>query len=115
MDEEYYYRRKDVDLNSEYLENVPESLQAFEKFDKQVFSDGVLSKKAKELIALGCAHITRCPYCIEGHTKRALADGASRKEIAEAIMVAIAMNAGASFAHGHFALKTETSKSKKKI
>jgi hypothetical protein len=26
MDEEYYYRRKGIDLISEYLEDVPESL-----------------------------------------------------------------------------------------
>jgi len=115
MDEEYYYRRKGIDLISEYLEDVPESLGAFENFDRQVFSDGALSKKVKELIAVGCAHITRCPYCIEGHTKRALANGASRKEIAEAIMVAVAMNAGASFAHGHFALKTGTPRSGEKV
>jgi len=66
---------------------------------------GTLSTKIKELIAIGAAHITRCPYCIEGHVKRAKKAGASDEEIAEAIFVGIAMSAGASVAHSCFAME----------
>ncbi len=58
----------------------------------------------KELIAVGAAHITRCPYCIDGHVKRAKAAGASDEEIAEAVFVAVTMSSGASLAHSCIAM-----------
>jgi AhpD family alkylhydroperoxidase len=80
-------------------------LQSFGDFNNKVFADGALPAKTKELIAIAAAHITRCPYCIAGHTKRAKQLGASEEEIAEAIFVAAAMNAGASIAHSSIAMK----------
>jgi AhpD family alkylhydroperoxidase len=82
-----------------------ELLESFGAFDSKVFEDGTLPKKTKELIAVACAHITRCPYCIAGHTRRAKKFGATDEEIAEAIFVAVAMNAGASLAHSSIAMK----------
>lgn len=77
---------------------------AFFTFDHQVFAEGALSTKTKELIAVGAAHITRCPYCIDAHVKRAKKAGATDEEIAEAIFVGIAMSAGASVAHACVAM-----------
>ena len=82
-----------------------ELLDSFGDFNNKVFADGALPSKTKELIAVAAAHITRCPYCIEGHTKKAKQLGASDEEIAEAIFVAAAMNAGASLAHSSIAMK----------
>jgi AhpD family alkylhydroperoxidase len=83
----------------------PELLQSFGAFNTKAFEEGALSQKVKELIALAAAHITRCPYCIAGHTKRAKKLGATEEEIAEAIFVAVAMNAGASMAHSTIAMR----------
>ena len=69
------------------------------------YLDGSLDKKTKELIAVACAHITQCPYCIEGHVKGAKKSGASEEEIAEAIFVAIALKAGSSLAHSCIAME----------
>ena len=75
-------------------------------FDAKVFEDGALGKKVKELIAVGTAHVTQCPFCIEAHTKRAKQAGATDAEIAETIFVAMAMRAGAAWAHGAIAMET---------
>jgi AhpD family alkylhydroperoxidase len=83
----------------------PDLLKSFGAFDTKAFEEGALSRKFKELIAIAAAHITRCPYCISGHTKRAKQLGATDEEIAEAIFVAVAMNAGASLAHSTVAMK----------
>lgn len=80
-------------------------LKAFSDFDGKVFEAGALSIKSKELIAVACAHVTRCPYCIEAHAKRARTTGASDQEIAEAIFIATAMSAGASLAHSCIAME----------
>ncbi len=79
-------------------------LGAFMTFDQKVFAEGALSTKVKELIAVGAAHITRCPYCIDGHVKKAKKAGATDEEIAEAVFVGVAMSAGASMAHSCIAM-----------
>ena len=85
-------------------ELAPETLEAFRRFSEQVFADGALPSKTKELIAVAVAHVTQCPYCIKGHTRAALRKGASQNEIMEAIWVAAEMRAGAAYAHANVAL-----------
>jgi AhpD family alkylhydroperoxidase len=78
---------------------APETEKAFQDFSRQVFADGALPAKTKQLIAVAVAHVTQCPYCIRGHTKAALRQGATRQEIMEAIWVAAEMRAGGAYAH----------------
>ena len=78
---------------------APDTEKAFQAFSKQVFANGALPTKTKQLIAVAVAHVTQCPYCIRGHTKAALRHGATREEIMEAIWVAAEMRAGGAYAH----------------
>jgi len=82
-------------------ELVPESYRAFLEFDQKAFKDGAIPAKTKELIALGIAQITQCPWCIDAHMA-----GASDAEIAETTFVAMAMAAGAAWSHGGLALQS---------
>ena len=75
-------------------ELAPEIHEAFQTFSRAVFSSGALPEKTKQLIAVGVAHVTQCPYCIAGHTRLARRKGASDQEIMEAIWVAAEMRAG---------------------
>ncbi len=95
----------DKKLSQRRRELAPETIQAFHTFSKQVFAEGALSRKTKQLIAVAAAHITQCPYCIDGHTRTALAEGASEEEVMEAIWVAAEMRAGAAYAHSGIALQ----------
>ena len=85
-------------------ELAPEAAAAFHTFGQAVFADGALPRKAKHIIAVAVAHVTQCPYCIKGHTRAALRDGASHQELMEAIWVAAEMRAGGAFAHSILAL-----------
>lgn len=78
---------------------APETEKAFQAFSQQVFAEGALPAKTKQLIAVAVAHVTQCPYCIKGHTKAALRHGATRQELMEAIWVAAEMRAGGAYAH----------------
>lgn len=78
---------------------APDTEKAFQAFSQQVFADGALPAKTKQLIAVAVAHVTQCPYCIQGHTKAALRHGATRQELMKAIWVAAEMRAGAACAH----------------
>ena len=81
-----------------------ETEQTFRAFSKQVFADGALNGKTKQLIAVAVAHVTQCPYCIRKHTKAALRAGALPEELMETIWVAAEMRAGAASAHATIAL-----------
>ncbi len=81
----------------------PESAQAFANFSEAVFKDGVLFSKVKNLIAIAVAHVTQCPWCIDGHVRAAKRLGATDEEIAGAIYVAAEMRAGAALSHAGIA------------
>jgi AhpD family alkylhydroperoxidase len=83
---------------------APDTEAAFRAFSKAVFQDGALPRKTKQLIAVAVAHVTQCPYCIQGHTKAATREGATAQEIMEAIWVAAEMRAGGAYAHSAIAL-----------
>ena len=92
------------DLTHMRRELAPEAAAAFNEFGKVVFADGALPTRMKHIIAVAAAHVTQCPYCIRGHTRAALAEGASQQELMEAIWVAAEMRAGAAFAHSIIAV-----------
>jgi AhpD family alkylhydroperoxidase len=102
---EHFYHRESSKKLFKLWRLKPELLEAFQDFDEKVFTEGALSTRVKELIAVAAAHITQCPYCIEAHTKRAKKAGATEKEVAEAIFVAMALRAGGSFAHSAVAME----------
>jgi AhpD family alkylhydroperoxidase len=85
---------------------APDIQDAFDAFSAKVFEDGALSTKTKQIIAVAVAHVTQCPYCIKGHTKAALRQGATPEELMEAIWVAAEMRAGGAYAHSALALAT---------
>lgn len=85
--------------------NAPVGMKAFWAFDKAAMEAGAISAKNKELIAIAVAFTTQCPYCIEIHTGRAREAGATEQEIAESVVVAAALRAGAAITHGTHAMK----------
>lgn len=94
---ELHHKRQDL---------APGPAAAFKAFSESVFADGALPGKTKELIAVAVAHVTQCPYCIRGHTERALRKGATEQEVMEAIWVAAEMRAGGAYAHSNLAIDT---------
>lgn len=82
-----------------------EVYKAFLKVEQAAFKDGKLSKKYKELIALGISLAINCEPCMEHHINQALTSGASYDEIIETIGVSIEMGGGPKCASSRFALK----------
>lgn len=85
--------------------HAPEAMNAFVVFDKAALAAGAIPVKYKELMALDVAFTTQCPYCIELHANKAREQGASDPEIAESVLVAAALRAGAAVTHGTHAMK----------
>ena len=68
-------------------------------------TDGAIPAKYRELISIAVALTTQCSYCIDAHTANAAAAGATRADIAETVMIAAALRAGAAVGHGLSALR----------
>jgi len=85
--------------------NAAQGMKAFWAFDKAAMAEGAIPVKYKELMALAVAFTTQCPYCIEVHSNQARGAGALDQEIAEAVVVAAALRAGAAVTHGTHAMK----------
>ncbi|HET8795248.1 MAG TPA: carboxymuconolactone decarboxylase family protein [Arthrobacter sp.] len=101
---EHMYPKATSDMAKRRKELAPDIEDAFTRFSKEVFKDGALDGKTKQLIAVAVAHVTQCPYCIDGHTKLANRKGATDNEVMEAIWVAAEMRAGGAYAHSALAM-----------
>ena len=66
-------------------------MAGFGQLHKATMTDGALSLKVKELMALALAVGARCQGCIAFHTHAALKAGASRPEVLESLGVALLM------------------------
>ncbi|MDR2852208.1 MAG: carboxymuconolactone decarboxylase family protein [Burkholderiaceae bacterium] len=73
----------------------PETVRGYRGLSQAADKTNVLGAKTRELIALAVAVTTRCDGCIAVHVDAARKHGATREEIAEALGVAVALNAGA--------------------
>lgn len=83
---------------------IPETVKGFEQMGKAAKTDGALSEKTKEFIALGIAIATRCDSCIGFHIKSLVRLGATRDEVCEALAMATYMGGGPSYAFSAKAL-----------
>lgn len=101
---EHLYPSATPEMSEKRASLARETTEAFRAFNKQVFAEGALDEKTKQLLAVAVAHVTQCPYCIRGHTKLAKRKGATPEEVMEAIWVAAEMRAGGAYAHSALAL-----------
>ncbi|MCR2044355.1 carboxymuconolactone decarboxylase family protein [Anaerosalibacter massiliensis] len=74
-------------------------VEAFMNLLGACYEPNALDVKTKELISVAVAAYNRCEYCIAFHVYKALESGASRNEIMEAAMVAVAFGGGPSMAY----------------
>jgi len=83
----------------EFAALAPEAMKGFQALSRGASTTKHLDAKTRELIALAVAVTTRCEGCIDAHARKARTAGASKEEVAEALGVAIALNAGAALTY----------------
>jgi len=77
----------------------PETIKGYLALGAAGQKTELLGAKMRELIALAVAVSLRCDGCITVHTEAAIKHGATKEEIAEALGVAVAVNAGAALVY----------------
>lgn len=100
------YRSALQERVGDFASLAPDVMEGMARLSEFVARPGHLDPKTHELIALAVAVTTRCDGCISVHTQKAVESGATREEIAEALGVAIALNAGAALVYSARVLDT---------
>lgn len=93
------YRKKLFSRIGELGKLTPDTVSGYQTLSNAGKKTAHLDDKTRELISLAVAVTTRCDGCIAVHAEAAIKLGLSREEIAEALGVAVAMNAGATMVY----------------
>jgi AhpD family alkylhydroperoxidase len=98
------YRRQLTTGVGEVGRLSPDTVKGYTQISHANAVTGALDAKTRELIALAVAISLRCDGCIAVHTAAARKAGATKAELAEALGVAITVNAGAALVYSTRAL-----------
>lgn len=90
MENQLEYYTETGEYRDSFDQGLP-VMAAYTAFRKAVYQDGALSLKTKRLIALACGLQAGCTRCVQGQTKDAIAAGATKDEVLEAVSVAVVM------------------------
>jgi len=93
------YRKELLARIGDIAKLSPDTVRGYRTLSDAGKQTNHLDARTRELIALAVAVTSRCDGCITVHAHAALAAGASREEIAEALGVAVALNAGAALVY----------------
>jgi AhpD family alkylhydroperoxidase len=93
------YREELLGRTRELARIVPPTLRGYRQLRDAGAKSDLLGPKVRELIALAVGVTRQCDGCIAVHTEAAARQGATREEIAEALGVAISVNAGAALVY----------------
>ncbi|MBV8046315.1 MAG: carboxymuconolactone decarboxylase family protein [Paludibacterium sp.] len=93
------YRKQLMGRVGELSKLSPDTVSGYQTLSNAGKKTDHLDAKTRELIALAVAVTTRCDGCIAVHADAAVRQGATREEVAEALGVAVALNAGAAMVY----------------
>jgi AhpD family alkylhydroperoxidase len=105
MDRIAEIRKTRKEANSKLLSLKSKVYERFLRMEEATYSDGALTKKYKELIAIGISVVVDCEPCMEWHITQAAAAGASMREVLEAVEVGIEFGGGRATVSARFALQ----------
>ena len=93
-----FYKKYEADTEK-MKQLVPNVMAGFGGLFQKTMTEGKLTVREKELIALGIALSVQCKPCIFMHVKKCLGVGATKEEVLEAAQVAVVMAGGPAFTH----------------
>ena len=85
--------------NEAVLRHTGLPAKRFLALDQDVYEDGALPKRMKELLGLAASAVLRCNDCVSDHLSEAIAAGATEAEIAEALGIALIVGGSITIPH----------------
>ena len=92
--------------NERVLDTHSLATKRFFGLDKQVYADGALDARTKELLGLVASAVLRCNDCIDYHVQQCIEHGVSKSELDEAMMVAMMVGGSIVIPHARHAAET---------
>ncbi len=86
-------------MNERILSEDNLSLKRFMAVDHDVYEGGALDAKTKELMGLAVSLALRCDDCTRYHVERCLEEGASAREMTEAMTIALVVGGSITIPH----------------
>ncbi|MFP4002038.1 MAG: carboxymuconolactone decarboxylase family protein [Thermoplasmata archaeon] len=99
MTEEESFEEKRERLNELVMEKGNLQMKRFFNLDTQVYEDGALSKRQKELLGLVASLVLKCDDCIEYHLNRCSEEGITDEEMMEALSIGLVVGGSITIPH----------------
>jgi AhpD family alkylhydroperoxidase len=99
------FRQEREKLNQIVMKYSGSSIKRFYSLDSQVYSEGALSKKTKELLGLVASLVLRCDDCIKYHIIRCDEEGVTSDELDEALAIGLVVGGSITIPHLRRALQ----------
>ena len=100
------FRKRREAGNSKVLDTENLAIKRFFGLDKNVYSDGALSARTKELMGLVASMVLRCNDCIDYHLEQCVTAGYNKAELDEALSVALMVGGSIVIPHARHAAES---------
>jgi AhpD family alkylhydroperoxidase len=100
------FKRYRMKMNEKILEKGNLGIKRFFNLDTQVYDDGALSKKTKELLGLVASLVLRCDDCVTYHIIQCVEQKVSDPEFFEAFNVGLIVGGSITIPHLRYAVDT---------
>ncbi len=93
------FRREREALNDLVLEHANLEIKRFFSLDSQVYREGALDRKTKEMLGLVASLVLRCDDCILYHLGRCRDEGVTGEEFQEVLAVGLVVGGSITIPH----------------
>lgn len=99
MKEEESFEEKRERLNEMVMDSGNLEIKRFFNLDNQVYEEGALPKKTKELLGLVASLTLRCDDCVEYHLNRCYEQDVTEEEVMEALSIGLVVGGSTTIPH----------------
>ena len=99
------FRDERIKLNELVMKYAGKNIKRLFAIDQQVYSEGALPAKTKELLGLVASLVLRCDDCILYHVMRCEEEGVTSEELEETLAIGMAVGGSITIPHLRRAIK----------
>lgn len=93
------FKQEREKLNQVVMKYGGTNIKRFYSLDSQVYTEGALPKKTKELLGLVSSLVLRCDDCIKYHIVRCHQEGVNSNELEEALAIGLMVGGSITIPH----------------
>jgi AhpD family alkylhydroperoxidase len=99
MNEVDGFKKERAELNEIVMKYAGLAIKRFYGLDSQVYEEGALPRKTKELMGLVASLVMRCDDCVMYHLIRCREEGVDDAELAEALSIGLVVGGSITIPH----------------